>query len=560
MLRVKIYSLPVLVFAIFLSSCAPFNDNPKRVATYASSAPTQTAGSGIPATATSAFGPTLAGEATPTSIPGGVIPSLLPTAPFQTLYQSPSLGIQFSYPSAWYRNETNNGVTLTSFDPAKPPHKLEWTDQTISMQFGYKVLITPPASFEAWVESATQVAVSAGLSVYAEELVQLLFANQPAAHLTLVSGSGGIIHQVLTDLNGRYFEINIEGNYIAAKAVLDSIQSSDEGVLKSPDSVSPAAGVCADASGGLVNIVLGFDASGLPLAGRCVAVNPAQRLKLINQSDNPIKTRLMEYPITLPAGGEIFLDRPVGQYLALGVHFLDLGPELWVKENVPVTVPPPIVEYNNSALGYRLSLPGDWVINETHSASKEVIFSPPYAEPFIAYLSVSLDSRELDQVIDHYAQNKTFLNVVREDTMFNGHPAVNYIFAGGRNEYFIPHGTQLFLIATDRPNDGLLQSILMTIRFTASSQPVTYDATMADSGKTFVMNIGDKLRIHFDWSYDWSAISISNPAILAGAQDGYFAFTSGTATLTATGNPQCLNSTPPCGMPSMMFIITVIVR
>jgi hypothetical protein len=94
----------------------------------------------------------------------------------------------------------------------------------------------------------------------------------------------------------------------------------------------------------------------------------------------------------------------------------------------------------------------------------------------------------------------------------------------------------------------------------APPQPVTYDATMADNGKTFIMNIGDKLRINFDYSYAWSMVSISNPAVLAGAQDGYFALASGTATLTTTGNPQCLNSTPPCGAPSIMYTITVIVQ
>lgn len=83
---------------------------------------------------------------------------------------------------------------------------------------------------------------------------------------------------------------------------------------------------------------------------------------------------------------------------------------------------------------------------------------------------------------------------------------------------------------------------------------------MADNGKTFVMNIGDKLRLNVDLGYAWSAISISDPAILVGVQDGYFAFTNGTAILLATGDPICLSSTPPCGMPSIVFAITVIVR
>ena len=50
------------------------------------------------------------------------------------------------------------------------------------------------------------------------------------------------------------------------------------------------------------------------------------------------------------------------------------------------------------------------------------------------------------------------------------------------------------------------------------------------------------------------------PAIVVGAKDRYIAFTNGTATLTATGDPVCLSSTPPCGMPSIVFEITVIVQ
>jgi hypothetical protein len=482
----------------------------------------------------------------------------------QTLYQSLSLGIQFSYPAAWYLLESSGSVTLTSFDPSNPPHKLEWTDQTTSMQFGFMVLITPPASFDAWVESAKQTALANGLSIYAEE--RFVIANQPAHRLSLVSSSGGIIHRVLTDLSGRYFEINIEGNYTLAKAVFDSIQPFTSGGLKPPDSETPAAGICGEPQGDPVSIVLGIGPDGIPLAGRCVKITPSQRIKFVNQSNGPFNIKFAEYYITLPVGGEMLLDKPVGQYLALGVHFLSMGPDLWVKEAVVVTAPPPIVEYNNSVVGYGLNLPGNWSIDEngiTGGASKEVIFNPPNPEPFIAYLSISLDySRTLDQIIQSYAQY--YPDAVREDTIFNGYPGIKYTFTYQGNirhiEYFIPYGGRIYRIATDRPNDGTVQSMLMTIRFTVPPQPVTYDATMADNGKTFVMNIGDKLRINLDYGYGWSTISDFNPAILMGAADGYFALASGTSTLTMTGDPVCHNLTPPCLMPSILYTITVIVQ
>jgi hypothetical protein len=572
MIRVRIIFLLIMVFAIFLSSCTPGiqytlppdvtlipgTDIPQQVATIVSNALTQTAMP--PATSTAIPGVAIlpvGNEATFTPIP------VIIGSSAQTLYQSPSLGIQFSYPSTWYLRESSGGVTLTSFDPSNPPHKLEWTDQTTSMQFGFMVLITPPASFDVWVESARQKALADQLSIFEEE--RFLIANQPAHRLSLVSGSRGIIHRVLTDLSGRYFEINIEGNFNLAKAVLDSIQPFASGGLKPPDSDTPAAGICGESQGNPVSIVLGVGPDGIPLAGRCIKITPAQRIKLINQSNGPFDMKFAEYYINLPVGSEMLLDQPVGQYLALGVHVLPMGPELWVKEAGVVTAPPPIVPYENHVVGYRLGLPGDWLIDENgmvNGLNKEVTFYPPNPEPFIAYLSINLDFRTLDQIINLYAQSVPDAN--REDTIFNGYPGIKYTYTYQndvyRIEYYIPYGGRILLIATDRPNDGTIQSILLTVRFTAAPQPVTYEATMADNGRTFVMNVGDKLRLNVDLSYGWSAISISNPAVIAGAGDGYFAFTSGTATLTTTGNPQCLDSTPPCGMPSIMFTITVIVQ
>jgi hypothetical protein len=224
---------------------------------------------------------------------------------------------------------------------------------------------------------------------------------------------------------------------------------------------------------------------------------------------------------------------------------------------VVTTAPPPIVEYNNPTVGYRLNLPADWQIDESG-----VTFNPPNPEPFIAYLSVSLDSRTLDQIINSYAQYNP--DAVREDTLFNGYTAIkyNYFHQGNlwRVEYYIPYGSRIFHITTDKPNDGMVQSILMTIRFMTLDLHTTYELTLADNGRTLYMNIGDELRLNLDYGYSWSMASISDPTVIAGAQAGYFAFANGTSTLTMTGSPQCLNSTPPCAVPSIVFTITVIVR
>lgn len=136
---------------------------------------------------------------------------------------------------------------------------------------------------------------------------------------------------MLTILNGRSHEIIIEGNYDLAKGILDSVEPVLSAGLKPADSDTPAAGICGEPQENPLNILLGKDPSGLPLAGRCIALNTTQRIKLINRSNGPIGIKLAEYNFKLASGEEILLDRPVGEYLAVGVHFLPMGPELWVK-------------------------------------------------------------------------------------------------------------------------------------------------------------------------------------------------------------------------------------
>ena len=75
-----------------------------------------------------------------------------------------------------------------------------------------------------------------------------------------------------------------------------------------------------------------------------------------------------------------------------------------------------------------------------------------------------------------------------------------------------------FILWVDQPH---IRVIAQTVRFMAPPQPVTYDATMADNGKTFIMKVGDKLRINLDYEHIWSMAMISDPAVLVGAQDGY---------------------------------------
>ena len=577
MLRTKVTSLLVSVLVVFLASCAPGaqytlspdatllpgTDIPQQMASYVANALTQTA---FPASGT--------------PIPG--VATLPPgTSSVQRTYQNSSLGIQLSYPDNWYLQELASSadiwgivtqtpaISITSFDPASPPHKLEYTDQTVSLQIRFQPIGTRPVSFDNWVEFHRQAALANHLDIFAEE--RMVIAGQPADYLSYSSGSGGMTHQVLTILNLQEVEINIEGNFELAMAVLDTVQSLAYGRLKPPDSDTPAAGICNETQGDPVAVVLGVGPDGLPKAGRCLILNPAQRIKLINQTGALYGVAFAEFGINLPIGDETLLDKSVGKYLALGVHFLPMGPELWVKlPDGPIftPIPPPsfIRSYSNPEVGYKLGLPGDWIIDENgmvNSLYKEVIFSPPNAEPFIAYLSISLDYRTLDQIIATYAQYVP--DALGANVDFHGYPGLKYTYPGGRIEYFITHSGEIFLIVTDRPNDETVQSILMSIQFTTSNK--MFEVTLADNGKTINMNSGDGFMLNLGSDvHDWS-VQVDNENVL-GLEQGnvtgivgtFRARAPGSAILTAYGNPKCINSTPPCLSPSILYAITVIVQ
>lgn len=439
------------LFLILLAACAPQAEPQEQIETIVAGALTQTAAS---------VSTTL--QVTPSSLP--VISGS------QAIYFSPILGFQISYPTDWHLQEAADAqppaVSVTSFDPANAPHKLEWTAQTISMQFRLLPAGSVPQTLEAWVETAKQAAVDTQLSLFEEE--QLSIANQPAARLTLVSGSGGIIHQVLTILDGRSYEITIEGNLDLGKSLLSTLQPYAPGGLKPYESDAPAAGICQEPQGDQVEIVLGSDQSGMPLAGRCVVVKPSQRLVLINQTDGPFGTMFADINIDMPLGSTVLLDRPVAEYLAPGVHSLPNGPELWLKQDAPVpvaTMPDPLRNYENSTIGIALTLLPGWEVDEQglSNLNQEVIFIPGDAEPFIAYLTVSLETRTLEQITTQYAQNAP--DALREDIVFNGQPTVKYVYSFGRQEVFVPSGDRLYMLSTDKPANEEVQWMLASFTF-----------------------------------------------------------------------------------------------
>jgi hypothetical protein len=107
----------------------------------------------------------------------------------------------------------------------------------------------------------------------------------------------------------------------------------------------------------------------------------------------------------------------------------------------------------------------------------------------------------------------------------------------------------------------------------ATNTPVVSGAagkiiTLADQGSTITLSRGDTVLLNLGEAYTWD-ITVSDPNVISrepnltvvrGAQGVYAARQSGTAVLTAAGDPLCRQAKPACGMPSIQFKITVLVK
>jgi hypothetical protein len=93
--------------------------------------------------------------------------------------------------------------------------------------------------------------------------------------------------------------------------------------------------------------------------------------------------------------------------------------------------------------------------------------------------------------------------------------------------------------------------------------------TLSENGKTFTMHVGEGFLLNLGTDvYNWT-VEVDHQDVLQrdmgvtviqGAQGIYVAQAPGTVTLTANGDPLCLQSKPPCKMPSISFSIILIVE
>ena len=103
----------------------------------------------------------------------------------------------------------------------------------------------------------------------------------------------------------------------------------------------------------------------------------------------------------------------------------------------------------------------------------------------------------------------------------------------------------------------------------SDSQTSASTITFADNGKTFYYHPGDSFLLNLgDEIYEWSA-TVGNQDVISlkvgvmvikGAQGLYDALAPGTTTLTAVGDPLCRKASPPCGTPTVLFKVTIVVE
>jgi len=140
------------------------------------------------------------------------------------------------------------------------------------------------------------------------------------------------------------------------------------------------------------------------------------------------------------------------------------SPVLLILMDAP---PPPItwLNYTNQTVQYFLEYPSNWTVDEAglSQPNKEVLFSPPNPEPFLAYFSVSLDARTLEQIQQAYAQH--FPNVPPEWIDFVGQRALRYRFSDQRFEIYAPGYYGTFRFASDRAAWPEVQHMLSSFRY-----------------------------------------------------------------------------------------------
>ena len=92
--------------------------------------------------------------------------------------------------------------------------------------------------------------------------------------------------------------------------------------LATPAAMQPAAGICAEFEGDIVTMTINPD---IP-DPRCIHIRPEQKLTVINHRMETLRVRIGSLETTILPEGQHLFDLPFEDYLAPGVHVLDVFP------------------------------------------------------------------------------------------------------------------------------------------------------------------------------------------------------------------------------------------
>jgi hypothetical protein len=92
--------------------------------------------------------------------------------------------------------------------------------------------------------------------------------------------------------------------------------------LATPAAQSPAAGICAEFDGPWVTITVRPD---IP-DPRCALIRPEQMLEVVNQREETLSIRIGYLEVELAPGESHKFEVPFGDYLAPGVHVIQVQP------------------------------------------------------------------------------------------------------------------------------------------------------------------------------------------------------------------------------------------
>ena len=121
-------------------------------------------------------------------------------------------------------------------------------------------------------------------------------------------------------------------------------------------------------------------------------------------------------------------------------------------------------------------------------------------------------------------------------------------------------------VGTTLPDTALTQA---TSSSNPSNDQIPSAITLENNGMTFHLRVGDSFLLNLGADvYDWD-VTVADQNVFSmrmgvmvvkDAQGIYDALAPGTTTLTAVGNPKCLQASPPCRMPTILFRVTLVVE